>query len=67
MTRVGEESGTLGATFLYLTEFYESEINDATKNLSTLLEPFMLVAIGIMVGGVALSIISPIYGIVGSI
>ncbi len=67
MTRVGEESGTLGSTFLYLTEFYEGEINDETKNLSTLLEPFLLVLIGLMVGTVALSIISPIYGIVGSV
>jgi type II secretory pathway component PulF len=67
MTKVGEESGTLGDTFLYLTEFYEGDIDEATKNLSTLLEPFLLVAIGLMVGTVALSIVSPIYGIVSSI
>ena len=67
MTRVGEESGTLGETFLYLAGFFEEEINDATKNLSTLLEPVLLVGIGLMVGTVALSIISPIYEVVGKI
>lgn len=67
MTRVGEESGTLGDTFLYLASFFEEEINDATKNLSTLLEPVLLVGIGLMVGTVALSIISPIYEVVGKI
>lgn len=67
MTRVGEESGTLGDTFLYLASFFEEEINDATKNLSTLLEPILLVGIGLMVGTVALSIIAPIYEVVGKI
>jgi len=67
MTRVGEESGTLGDTFLYLANFYEEDISDATKNLSTLLEPLLLVGIGLMVGTVALSIISPIYAVVGEI
>lgn len=67
MTRVGEESGTLGDTFLYLAGFYEEEITDSTKNLSTLLEPMLLVGIGLMVGIVALSIISPIYAVVGEI
>jgi type IV pilus assembly protein PilC len=67
MTRVGEESGTLGDTFLYLATFYEEDISDATKNLSTLLEPLLLVGIGLMVGTVALSIISPIYAVVGNI
>jgi type IV pilus assembly protein PilC len=67
MTRVGEESGTLGDTFLYLATFYEEDISDATKNLSTLLEPLLLVGIGLMVGTVALSIISPIYAVVGEI
>lgn len=67
MTRVGEESGTLGDTFIYLARFYEEEINDATKNLSGLLEPIMLVGIGLLVGGVALSIISPIYAVIGNV
>jgi type II secretory pathway component PulF len=67
MTRVGEESGTLGETFIYLASFYEEDISDATKNLSTLLEPLLLVGIGLMVGTVALSIISPIYAVVGNI
>jgi type II secretory pathway component PulF len=67
MTRVGEESGSLGDTFLYLANFYEDDISDATKNLSTLLEPLLLVGIGLMVGTVALSIISPIYAVVGEI
>ena len=67
LIRVGEETGTLGDMLLYLSNFYEQEVDDATKNVSTLLEPFMIIFIGLMVGVLAFSIITPIYGVVGSI
>ena len=67
MTRVGEESAMLGAMLIYLAEFYEQEVDDAMRNLSNMLEPILLVVIGILVAVLALSIISPIYQVVGTI
>lgn len=61
MSKVGERSGNLSETLDYLADFYEIEVDNFTKNLSTMLEPFLLVVIGLMVGFVAMSIINPIY------
>lgn len=67
MIAVGERTGKLDETFLYLQQFFESEVDDATKNLSTVLEPVMLLFIGAVVAFIALAIISPIYQLTGSI
>ena len=61
MVSVGETAGNLSETLLYLSDFYEGEVGEATKNLSTVLEPFLMVMMGVMVGFMALSIITPIY------
>ncbi|OGY62337.1 MAG: hypothetical protein A2745_02840 [Candidatus Harrisonbacteria bacterium RIFCSPHIGHO2_01_FULL_44_13] len=61
MIAVGENTGNLSETLLYLSEFYENEVGDAAKNLSNVLEPIMMVTLGLIVGFVAISIISPIY------
>lgn len=61
MTRVGERSGKLSETLDYLADFYETEVDNVTKNLSTMLEPALLIFIGLIVGFVAMSIINPIY------
>lgn len=63
MLAVGESTGRLGETFLYLADMYEQDLDDATKNLSTALEPLLLMVMGGLVGFVAISIITPIYGI----
>ncbi len=60
---VGERSGNLSNTLVYLSEMYEAEVDDFTKNLSSLIEPALMVIMGILVGFVAISIITPIYGI----
>lgn len=67
MISIGEKTGKLEDMLIYLADFYEEEIDDITKNLSTLLEPVLLVSIGVVVGFVALAIISPIYDLTGSI
>ncbi|MDA1334733.1 MAG: type II secretion system F family protein [bacterium] len=67
MIKVGEESGQFEETFLYLAEFYEAEVDTATKALSTAIEPILLIGIGLIVGFLALSIITPIYEITGNI
>src|SRR3989344_1312574 len=66
MIAIGEKTGKLDESLLYLGEFYEDEIDDFSKNLTTLLEPVLLVIIGIAVGFVALAIITPIYELTSS-
>jgi len=61
MISVGEKTGKLDVSLLYLAEFYEEEVNNATKNLSTILEPLLLIVVGFMVAFIAVSIIMPIY------
>ncbi len=67
LIRVGEETGTLADMLNYLAGFYENEVDESTRNAATLLEPLMIVMIGLMVALLAFSIISPIYQVVGSI
>ena len=67
MVRVGEESGKLEDTLLYLGDYYEMEVDNATKALSTIIEPLLLIFIGLAVGFLALSIITPIYNITGGV
>lgn len=60
---VGEQSGNLSESLLYLSELYESEIDNFTKNLGNTIEPFLMILIGAIVGLIAISIITPIYSI----
>lgn len=63
MVAVGENTGNLSETFLYLSEMYEQDLDEITKNLSGLLEPVLMVFMGLLVGFVAISIITPIYSV----
>lgn len=58
---VGEKTGKFDEIFLKLAEHYERTINHKTQMLTALIEPVIMVAIGIIVGGVAISIFLPIY------
>src|SRR4030042_1440709 len=63
MLSVGETTGNLSGSLLYLAEFYESEVDEMTKNLSKIIEPFLMILMGILVGFIVISIITPIYEI----
>lgn len=67
MVQVGEETGKLPELLKRVAEFYEGEVSDATKNLSSAIEPVIMVVIGTVVGFFAISIIQPIYGLMGNI
>lgn len=61
MINVGEKTGKLEKITQHLARFYEHEVDNITKNLAVLVEPLLLVFMAMLVGGVALSIILPIY------
>lgn len=61
MISVGEKTGTLDETLLYLGDYFEEEIDVASKDFATLLEPMILVFVGLIVAYLAFAIISPIY------
>lgn len=63
MILVGETTGKLDESALFLSNFYESELDETTKTMSNVLEPMLLLVMGVIVGFVALSIITPIYKI----
>jgi type IV pilus assembly protein PilC len=67
MIQVGEETGETSTVLAKLANFYEEEVANATKNLSAVIEPILMLLIGAAVGFFAISMIQPIYGMLGAI
>ena len=61
MVAIGEESGALDKMLFKVAEFYEQEVNNAVDALSSLLEPFIMVIIGVIVGGLVVGMYLPIF------
>ena len=61
MVVVGEETGTVGERLAGIANFYEGEVDKFVKNISTLIEPIIMVILGIMVALLVVSVIMPIY------
>ncbi len=66
MVAIGEESGALDAMLFKVAEFYEEEVNNAVDTLSTLLEPLIMVVIGVLVGGMVIGLYLPIFKLAGA-
>lgn len=67
MIQVGEESGTMEKVLEEVANFYESEIDETVKNLSSIIEPVLVIFIGLVVGVLAVGLILPIYSITQNI
>ncbi|OGF66558.1 hypothetical protein A3I27_02775 [Candidatus Giovannonibacteria bacterium RIFCSPLOWO2_02_FULL_43_11b] len=61
MVAIGEKTGNLSETLSYLAQIYEQELAEKTKRLSSVIEPVMMIVMGVLVGFIAISIITPIY------
>ena len=61
MCAIGEESGSLDQMLGKAAEFYEDEVDEAVKGLSSLLEPFIIVILGVLIGGIVVSMYLPIF------
>ncbi|MBI3983805.1 type II secretion system F family protein [Candidatus Microgenomates bacterium] len=64
MLKIGEQSGTIDTMMDKTAQFYEDELDTATKNISTTLEPILMVALGITVGIIVAAILLPVYGLI---
>jgi type II secretory pathway component PulF len=67
MIKVGEETGELGNILSTLAKFYRREVNNAVDTLIDLIEPLMIVMLGLGVGTLLASVLIPIYNLAGSI
>ncbi len=67
MIAVGEETGRLDQMLTKVANFYDEEVDATLKALTSLIEPLMIVGLGLIVGFIAVSVISPIYSLVGSL
>src|SRR3989344_296003 len=67
MVLVGEETGSLGAILKTLTDFYKREVDDAVDTLVGMIEPVMIVVLGLGVGVLLVSVLMPIYNLAGGI
>jgi type IV pilus assembly protein PilC len=64
MIAIGEESGTLSKMLDKVAEFYEEDVETASKSLSSILEPIILVFVALLVGGMLISLYLPIFSAV---
>ncbi|MEK7572217.1 MAG: type II secretion system F family protein [Patescibacteria group bacterium] len=67
MIESGERSGTLDKSLQEVSDYLDGQVSNTLRTLTALMEPLLLVLIGVMVGGMMLAIIAPIYGLIGQV
>jgi len=61
MTQIGEESGSLDSMLSKVAEYYEREVDEAVEALSSLMEPIIMVVLGVLIGGMVIAMYLPIF------
>jgi type IV pilus assembly protein PilC len=67
MIGVGESTGALDTMLNKIADFYEDEVDVAVENLTSLMEPILMVFLGIVVGGMLIAMYLPIFNLAGNI
>lgn len=67
LVEAGEKTGTLDQSMQEVSEYFDYKVTYTLKTLTALLEPLMLVLVGLVVGGMMLAIIAPVYGLIGQV
>ncbi|MCI0416389.1 type II secretion system F family protein [bacterium] len=67
MIAVGEQTGALDAMLSKIADFYEEEVDAAVENMLTLLEPIMILFLGIVIGGIVISMYLPLFSLLSKI
>ena len=67
MVKVGEETGSLDANLEEAAEHYAEEVDYLLKQMIALMEPALVIAVGVMVGFIAISVIAPMYSLVHAV
>jgi type IV pilus assembly protein PilC len=67
MIAVGEKTGDLSGMLAKISEFYTEEVDAAVESLTAVIEPIMIIIVGIVVGGMLVAMYLPIFSMVGAI
>jgi type IV pilus assembly protein PilC len=67
MIGVGEQTGAMDAMLQKIADFYEEEVDSAVKDMLTLMEPMMILFLGIVVGGIVISLYLPLFSLIGKL
>ena len=67
MISVGESTGALDAMLEKIADFYDEEVDQAVENLTAMIEPIMIVFLGVVIGGMVISMYLPIFQMAGAV
>ena len=67
MIAVGESTGALDAMLEKIADFYDEEVDQAVENLTSMIEPMMIVFLGVVVGGLIVAMYLPIFQMAGTL
>jgi len=67
MIGVGEQTGAMDAMLSKIADFYEEEVDGAVKDMLTLLEPMIIMMLGVVIGGVVVSLYLPLFALIGKL
>jgi type IV pilus assembly protein PilC len=67
MISVGESTGALDTMLGKIADFYDEEVDQAVENLTSMIEPFMMVFLGVVIGGLVVSMYLPIFQMAGMV